>query len=179
MAAEKEYLENCQECESALLVHRLQGTWRVAFNCYGYLPLSADICSTPATTSFPSGSVDTGARLPALKTACAIWPMNTFSEFLVSAGCFGDAENLRYSEIPDCPKPYLDVTMPPIHICSKGTVVRDVQTALADAGYRVTPDGFFGVGTLRAFINWQKANGLLVTGVVEDVDLCRLGVPQC
>ena len=38
----------------------------------------------------------------------------------------------------------------PLRICHKGPLVRDVQQALADLGYKVDVDGFFGPGTVAA-----------------------------
>ena len=48
-----------------------------------------------------------------------------------------------------------------------GQDVRSLQTYLLRDGYRVTVDGQFGPGTLRALRSFQRAFGLPVTGVVN------------
>lgn len=49
---------------------------------------------------------------------------------------------------------------------SKGTEVKQLQEALAKAGYKVTVDGIFGKGTEKEVINYQYDHNLTPDGVV-------------
>lgn len=49
---------------------------------------------------------------------------------------------------------------------SKGTEVIKLQKLLCDAGYKVLSDGWFGDGTEKAVIKFQKDNDLVVDGIV-------------
>ena len=57
--------------------------------------------------------------------------------------------------------------------------VKKVQQALNDAGYDCgTPDGAAGKKTKAAITNYQKANGLTASGVIDDKLLIALGLAE-
>lgn len=57
-----------------------------------------------------------------------------------------------------------------------GTDVTQVQQALANRGYRITPDGVFGPGTDAVIKQFQATQGLTSDGVVGPKTLARLGI---
>jgi hypothetical protein len=63
---------------------------------------------------------------------------------------------------PEIPRRMLRLTTPYM----RGEDVREVQAALARAGYRITADGVFGPHTRRTVIQFQRDKGLMVDGIV-------------
>ena len=164
---ETAYMEECRDCESVLLLHFVDGVWRIAFNCNQYADLLSG-CTPPE----PDGitNIEDGANLPSLETACRIWDYYTWSENIVSGGCFGPPRDLRYDEIPRCGLPYRVETYYPIYLCQKGETIRAVQGALKKRGHSLSVDGEFGPGTLRALIAFQIGAGMPINGAI-DLDL--------
>ncbi len=58
----------------------------------------------------------------------------------------------------------------------QGSDVRDVQTALANAGIAVDTDGVFGPATENAVREFQSQNGLVVDGIVGPGTRAALGL---
>jgi len=61
---------------------------------------------------------------------------------------------------------------------SSGYDVRAIQTELKQRGYfprNVTPSGYYGSITKRAVMNFQRANGLRVNGIINPATLKRMG----
>ena len=54
--------------------------------------------------------------------------------------------------------------------------VRDIQTSLANEGYSVRADGVWGPKTASALRQFQQANGLTASGVVDSKTLAALNV---
>lgn len=59
-------------------------------------------------------------------------------------------------------------------IGSRGEVVRQIQIALGGAGFKVLPDGIFGIETSQAVYEFQKAKGLKPDGIVGPATLALL-----
>ena len=55
-------------------------------------------------------------------------------------------------------------------------IIQDVQEALNSKGFSCTVDGYLGDETSTAITEYQKANGLFVTGNITDELLGSLGV---
>lgn len=64
---------------------------------------------------------------------------------------------------------YKDNITPPIKLCDKGEVVKEIQGALTVAGYPVQADGFFGPSTQQAVTEYQVEYELDVNGTVDDI----------
>lgn len=58
----------------------------------------------------------------------------------------------------------------------RGAEVRQVQQALADAGYDIQVDGAWGPNTRRALLDYQQKNGLSATGRPDRDTLAALNV---
>ena len=65
-------------------------------------------------------------------------------------------------EETDTPRRMLRLTTPYM----RGEDVREVQAALARAGYRISADGVFGPHTRRIVMQYQRDKGLMVDGIV-------------
>lgn len=178
VAVDAAYAAECGDCESQLLLRWQEAAWKVAYNCNAYAPLSEGSCVTAKASADWPIAVAIAPGFPDLDTACRIWDANTQPEFVVSAGCFGDADDLRYDDIPPCPTPLQRESEVPIRICQKGATIRAVQRALKDHGASLSVDGEFGPGTLEALIDYQKEIGLPVTGVIDDDVLINLGLAE-
>lgn len=61
-----------------------------------------------------------------------------------------------------------------IRLGDTGGAVTAAQASLASYGYTVTVDGQFGPQTERAVRSWQRANGLVVDGIVGPVTAATL-----
>ena len=66
------------------------------------------------------------------------------------------------------------VTRWPQYGCKPGARVRKVQKMLADLGYGITADGYFGQSTKDALVCFQKAKGLKADGVAGPATLRAL-----
>jgi soluble lytic murein transglycosylase-like protein len=62
----------------------------------------------------------------------------------------------------------------PVRPGDTGPAVVDVQASLAALGYVVALDGRYGPQTARAVRHWQRANGLVVDGIVGPVTAATL-----
>jgi hypothetical protein len=63
-----------------------------------------------------------------------------------------------------------------LRLGSVGDDVREVQEALRTLGYAVRVDGRFGTQTERVVRHWQRANGLMVDGIVGAATLRSLEI---
>jgi peptidoglycan hydrolase-like protein with peptidoglycan-binding domain len=87
----------------------------------------------------------------------------------------------RFSSEPDIVR--AATNSPPLRQGSRGDGVRVLQLALVDLGFPMPistnngaslPDGVFGAETLKAAMAFQRANGLVVDGVVGANSIDRL-----
>lgn len=81
---------------------------------------------------------------------------------------------------PVCPA-YQPAVYVPLSLCNSGTLVRDVQEALTERGFRTKADGYYGPATTKPVRQFQQARGLPVDGVVgvetfEALDLYEAGL---
>jgi peptidoglycan hydrolase-like protein with peptidoglycan-binding domain len=61
-----------------------------------------------------------------------------------------------------------------VRLGDTGSGVRQIQTALAAQGYKVTVDGTFGAQTQQAVRAFQQKNGLTVDGIVGPATWAKL-----
>jgi peptidoglycan hydrolase-like protein with peptidoglycan-binding domain len=64
---------------------------------------------------------------------------------------------------------YRDDYAYPIQLCGKGEGVRVAQVGLRNAGHDIAADRYFGPRTLAAVHAFQQANGLPVTGQIDEL----------
>jgi lipoprotein-anchoring transpeptidase ErfK/SrfK len=59
---------------------------------------------------------------------------------------------------------------------SRGEEIKAIQQKLNKYGYKLVTDGIFGIKTHKAVLNFQKLNGLTVSGVVDAGTQRKLGI---
>jgi putative chitinase len=85
-------------------------------------------------------------------------------------------KNIKF-EVP--PKPPVNPIVPPIVVAKKGDkspYIADLQNMLIKKGAKITADGNFGPKSEQAVKDFQKNNGLTVTGTIDTDTLNKLMV---
>lgn len=131
------------------------------------LQITTSSVPTPTPTAGQPASPETD---PAPKTDA---PTTSVSEPILPAATFPQ----RVPPITvTCTGAYVANDTLPLAPCQKGSVVADVQKALAGFGYDITADGLYGQATADAVQSFQYVMGLPETGVVDEATWTALGI---
>ena len=64
----------------------------------------------------------------------------------------------------------------PLTPCMQGATVSAVQQGLAESGYTMDVDGYFGPGTMRTIMRFEQSTGMTVTGQITTALITALGI---
>lgn len=141
------------------------------------------MCGYPDVRSFVQAMADSGqAQLDAfvafLQAAGLIAKMKALDFDGVAAGYNGTAyrENNYHIKIANAYARLVGSSDNKLGVGDQGPDVRALQQRLNDRGAGLTVDGDFGKRTTLALENFQKINGLPVTGLVDAATVAKLGL---
>jgi peptidoglycan hydrolase-like protein with peptidoglycan-binding domain len=135
---------------------------------------SSSSSSTSVTTvTVPTGVTTTLTTVPGAGTAVTVSPVTAATTAPTVAGA---TTTTAAGSTSTTVKGRTNVTSPSdnVKLGDKGDGVKQSQTALKAAGYKVTVDGDFGNQTDAAVRQFQKKNGLKVDGVVGKITWGKL-----
>jgi hypothetical protein len=161
------YAGSCTECESVWLYKWESGKWNLKGNCIQYNPLLSTGCYGLSGTMQNSESIGMMTDLPDQATACKIWTEDSSLRNISKTGCTPSADSIEYDRTEKCDS-YYPTSNLPIGRCDKGRGVRSIQKRLIAGGAQIELDGYFGTGTVIAVMDFQTAQGLTMSGYVDE-----------
>ncbi|MGB7440202.1 MAG: peptidoglycan-binding protein [Coleofasciculaceae cyanobacterium] len=108
-----------------------------------------------------------------------VWNKNSLSDRVAEDGIYGPSTEVRLNNsfIDGFGKYWRGFRVLRLSVpFMQGTDVRQVQKALADAGFNTAIDGVFGPGMERAIKSFQRTKNLVADGVVGPTTLIALGL---
>jgi len=143
---------DCGECEGSDLYQRQGKKWELIGSCHNFLPMS---CSPQ----------------PPQSVTCSIRYTDRDLDALFITGCNASRDDLREAITEPCTwwsrsTPY-DAPYWRRH-CIYGPDVQIFQQKLLSLGYQTNVDGYFGVMTARAVLQYQSDKGLKLTARFDD-----------
>lgn len=114
-----------------------------------------------------SESIGMMTDLPDQETACEIWIEDSSLWNISKTGCTPSAESIKDARTRPCDTYYPSASLP-IGRCEKGRGVRSIQKRLIADGAQIELDGYFGTGTVIAVMDFQTAQGLTMSGYVDE-----------
>lgn len=132
---------------------------------------SSSSSTLPGSTTVTSSL--TATTLPGAATSVTLSPVTVAS---VATTVPGATTTTAAGSTSTTVKGRTNVTSPSdnVRLGDKGDGVKQIQTALKAAGYKVTVDGDFGNQTDAAVRQFQKKNGLKVDGIVGKITWGKL-----
>jgi len=161
------YAGACTECESVWLYKWESGKWGLKGYCIQYNPLLSTGCYGLSGTIKNSVSTNEMTEMPDQATACEIWDVDSSLWNISKTGCTPSADSIEDARTRPCDTYYPNSNLP-LGRCDKGRGVRSIQKRLIAGGAQIDLDGYFGTGTVIAVMDFQTANGLPMSGYVDD-----------
>jgi len=131
--------------------------------------------ASPTTTTLPATAAPTTVASPASSAAptpaASALPASTPAPQPAAGSDQGDGDDGPVDR--SCSSYTPDETLP-VRLCASGSLVEEIQLALATAGHTVDVDGFFGPGTEIAVLEFQSNNGLEQDGIVGPATFAAL-----
>lgn len=162
------YVEGgCADCDGVTLFNRVAGRWTESGGC---LYRSVIIASSKGCSEM--------WQVPR-EVLCEVWGLNSDLGALWETGCPPWKDSLERAQTESCTyygelDPTDDAWGPAFGTCKKGSLVQQVQDRLLELGYEIDSDGFFGPQSARAIAQFQQAQGLTVSAVIDPPSITAL-----